>query len=127
MPWPQCNNMTSSQWGRGSPGAFNVIMRGVHDLGGLAAGPVDRGEHALSFFEQRVDGMMRLLMHPDSGHFTVDAMRRAIESLPPEAYHALSYYERWLCAMHRLVLERGLVSEAELAARVQSLGAGNKP
>ena len=81
-------------------------MRGVHDMGGLEAGPLDRHEHALSFFEQRVDAMMRILMHPDSGHFTVDGMRRAIESLPPEEYHSLSYYERWLCAMHRLVLER---------------------
>lgn len=95
-------------------------------MGGLPAGPVDRGEHALSFFEQRVDGMMRLLMHPGSGHFTVDAMRRAIESLPAEEYHALSYYERWLCAMRRLVVERGLVSEAELAARVQRLSAADK-
>jgi len=106
---------------------MSTSTRGVHDMGGLPAGPVDRDEHALSFFEQRVDGMMRLLMRPDNGHFTVDAMRRAIESLPPEEYHALSYYERWLCAMHRLVLERGLVSEAELAARVQRLNAGDKP
>lgn len=105
---------------------MSTSTRGVHDMGGLPAGPVDRGEHALSFFEQRVDGMMRLLMHPGSGHFTVDAMRRAIESLPPEEYHALSYYERWLCAMRRLVVERGLVSEAELAARVQRLSAADK-
>ena len=95
--------------------------RGVHDMGGLPAGPVDRGEHALSFFEQRVDAMMRILMHPDSGHFTVDAMRRAIESLPPDEYHALSYYERWLSAMRQLVIERGLVSASELAARVQAI------
>ena len=105
---------------------MTMITRGVHDMGGLEAGPVDRGEHALSFFEQRVDAMMRILMHPDSGHFTVDGMRRAIESLPPEEYHALSYYERWLCAMRQLVLERGLVSEAELATRVQVLGAKEK-
>ncbi len=100
--------------------------RGVHDMGGLDAGPVDRHEHALSFFEQRVDAMMRLLMHPDSGHFTVDGMRRAIESLPPGEYNALSYYERWLCAMHKLVLENGLVSEAELAARVRALNESNQ-
>ena len=104
-----------------------MTMRGVHDMGGLEAGPLDHHEHALSFFEQRVDAMMRILMHPDSGHFTVDGMRRAIESLPPEEYHNLSYYERWLCAMHRLVLECGLVSEAELAARVRALSGGNTP
>lgn len=105
---------------------MNMSNRGVHDMGGLPAGPVGRDEHALSFFEQRVDAMMRMLIHPERGHFTVDAMRRAIESLPPEDYHALSYYERWLCAMRRLVIERGLVSDAEVAARVRALRGGDK-
>lgn len=38
-----------------------MTMRGVHDLGDLPAGPIDRSEHERSFFEQRVDAMMRLL------------------------------------------------------------------
>lgn len=33
-------------------------MRGVHDLGGVPAGPIDRSEHERTFFEQRVDAMM---------------------------------------------------------------------
>ena len=33
-------------------------MRGVHDLGGLPAGPVDRSERGRAFFEPRVDAMM---------------------------------------------------------------------
>ena len=39
-------------------------MRGVHDLGGLPAGPVDRTEHERSDFEQRVDALSRLLAYP---------------------------------------------------------------
>lgn len=31
---------------------------GVHDLGGLPAGPVDRNEHERTFFDQRVDAMI---------------------------------------------------------------------
>ena len=33
-------------------------MRGVHDLGGVPAGPIDRSEHERTFVEQRVDAMM---------------------------------------------------------------------
>lgn len=100
-------------------------MRGVHDLGGLPAGPVDRTEHEPSFFEQRVDAMMRLLSHPARGHFTVDAMRRSIESLPPEDYFGLGYYERWIRTIRQLVIEKGLITEAELEARLRVLsGAG---
>lgn len=34
---------------------------------------------------------------------------------------AYEYYERWLAALERLVLERGLVSESELEAAVRAL------
>jgi nitrile hydratase subunit beta len=50
------------------------MTRGVHDLGGLPAGPVDRNEHERTFFDQRADAMMRLLSDPVHGYFTVDAM-----------------------------------------------------
>lgn len=97
-------------------------MRGVHDLGGLAAGPIDHSEHERSFFEQRVDAMMRLLAHPETGHFTVDAMRRSIESLSADEYHGLGYYERWTRAIRLLAVEKGLITEEELAARIRKLG-----
>jgi hypothetical protein len=99
-------------------------MRGVHDLGGLPAGPIDLSEHESTFFDQRVDAMMRLLAHPKHGYFTVDAMRRAIEALPPEEYFGLGYYERWLRAMRTLVVERGLLTDEAIEARLQGSGAG---
>ena len=103
------------------------MTRGVHDLGGLPAGPVDLGEHERTFFDQRVDAMMRLLTHPESGHYTVDAMRRAIESLPRDDYFGLGYYERWVRAMRQLTIERGLISEDELQRKLAALqAAGHK-
>ena len=102
------------------------MTRGVHDLGGLAAGAVDLAEHERTFFDQRVDAMMRLLAHPTGGYYTVDAMRRTIESLPPDDYFALGYYERWLRAIRQLVIEKGLVTEDELNRKLAALGAGGK-
>src|SRR4051812_3726733 len=99
------------------------MTRGVHDLGGLPAGPVDLNEHERTFFDQRVDAMMRLLAHPVDGHFTVDAMRRAIESLPRDDYFGLGYYERWVRAIRQLALERGLVTEDQLKRKLEALAA----
>lgn len=99
------------------------MTRGVHDLGGQPAGPVDLAEHERTFFDQRVDAMMRLLAHPEDGYYTVDAMRRAIESLPREDYFGLGYYERWVRAMRQLVVEKGLLSEDEINRKLAKLAA----
>jgi hypothetical protein len=93
----------------------------AHDMGGDPAGPIDRAEHARTLFDQRVDAMLRLLAHPQKGYFTVDAMRRSIESLDPQAYHGLAYYERWLRAVRQLAIERGLVSQSALEQRMAAL------
>jgi hypothetical protein len=103
------------------------MSRGVHDLGGLPAGPVNLDEHERTFFDQRVDAMMRLLAHPAHGYFTVDAMRRAVESLPRDEYFGLGYYERWVRAIRQLVLEKGLISERELERKLAALSEQGDP
>lgn len=97
------------------------MSRNAHDLGGLPAAPLDLGEHEKTFFDQRVDAMMRLLAHPVHGYFTVDAMRRAIESLPHDEYHSLTYYERWLRAIRKLTVEKGLLDEGEIERKLAAL------
>lgn len=53
-----------------------------------------------------------------TGSWNIDASRSARETLPD--YAALSYYQIWLAALARLMVERGLVTEGELAeAQVQ--------
>jgi hypothetical protein len=95
--------------------------RGVHDLGGLPAGPVPRAEHALAFWEKRIDAIMQLLVRKEL--MTVDELRRGIESLPAADYERLSYYERWTASIARIMAERGVVSETELAAREAAIAA----
>ena len=48
-----------------------------------------------------------------TGSWNIDASRSARETLPD--YAALSYYQIWLAALARLMIERGLVTEGELA------------
>jgi len=90
--------------------------RAVHDVGGLDLGPIDFGEHDLALWEKRVDAMLILLIGPKKGAFKIDAMRRVIEDYGEQQYDATTYYEKWVRAIRNLLLEQGIVDDAELAA-----------
>ena len=86
-----------------------------HDMGGRPNGdPIDRGEHILMDWERRIDSIRGVL--GDKGYLGVDELRRAIEGLPPERYESLSYYQRWAEAVEALLIEKGVLTAAELDA-----------
>ena len=91
-------------------------MRSHHDMGGLAAGPVERSEHEYADWERRVDAMAVVLQR--KRRLTVDERRRAIETLTPEAYDSLAYYERWVVALGQTLIQRGVITSAELARKM---------
>ena len=92
-------------------------MNGVHDMGGLQDfGPVVAEPNEPVFhsdWERRIFALTLAMAKP--GGWTLDASRHARESLPPADYLAFSYYEVWLAGLEKLMLERGLVSAAEVA------------
>jgi hypothetical protein len=96
-------------------------MRGYHDLGGLPAEPVDRGEHDYALWEKRVDALNVLLA--SKGISGVDERRRAIESLGAEAYERMSYYERWIAAIAAAMIEKGIITIDELGRRMAEVEA----
>jgi hypothetical protein len=85
-------------------------------MGGLPAGRVDRAEHDYSDWERSVDAMAVLLGR--KRRLSVDERRRAIETLTPQAYDALSYYERWVVALGQTMIQRGIITSAELALKM---------
>ena len=91
-------------------------MRSYHDMGGLPAGKVERTEHDYADWERRVDAMGVVLSLKKL--LTVDQRRRAIETLTPEAYDSLSYYERWVIALGQTLIQRGVITTAELAKKM---------
>jgi hypothetical protein len=96
--------------------------RRYHDLGGRAAGRCERDEHRYEAWEQRVDALVVLLAYRFDS-LTVDELRRHIEDLGPVAYDGLGYYERWMHALTQALLQRGLVSVDQLAARMAEIEA----
>jgi len=93
-----------------------MIERSHHDMGGLRAGKVKRTEHDYADWERRVDAMVQLLRF--DGKMTVDELRKNIEALPPHAYDAMSYYEKWVTSLAQTLLQRGVVTTDELAKKM---------
>jgi hypothetical protein len=90
---------------------------GIHDRGGLPTdAPIDRSEHPLADWELLVDALLQTLAR--AGVMTVDELRRGIESMPPDEYEQASYYRRWLYSIELNMAEKGIVSPAELEARL---------
>lgn len=85
-------------------------MSGPHDLGGSSGGPIDRNPHDVEDWERLADAINTALI--GRGLQTTDQHRRAIESLPN--YLELGYYERWAASTEKLLVEKGLLTEAEI-------------
>jgi len=96
-------------------------MRQHHDLGGFAEGPLDTSAHEPSLFDKRVDALMLLLVAPPNRFFSVDAQRRTQESMAPERYKDLRYYERWIEAIAALLVEADKLSQIEIDAKIASV------
>ncbi len=107
----------TSEGGTGSAG------RGVHDLGGLPAGPVGQGEHDYSLWEKRVDALLILLGDKKRKLVRVDELRRGIEELGAGAYDELGYYERWILAISLVLMDRGVLGADELGRKMAEVEA----
>lgn len=100
--------------------------RAHHDMGGQPAGPVVPAEHDYALWEKRVDAMMVLLSGPEKRLMTVDELRRGIESIGPDAYDKMAYYERWITAIAGLMIEKGILSREEIEGRIAQLKASGE-
>ena len=92
-------------------------MGSVHDMGGSPEGLVDRGQHEVEDWERLADAISSAL--GKEGLYTTDEHRRAIESL--EVYRDLSYYERWVAATEKLLVEKEILTAEEIDERAAEI------
>jgi hypothetical protein len=79
--------------------------RAHHDLGGATkfmCEAVDTTPHGLTEFDKQVDAS------------------RGIEAIPEAEYHRLSYYRRWIRSITTILLQKGVITEAELRAALEA-------
>jgi len=96
-------------------------MRNYHDMGGQAAGPVEREEHELAHWEKRVEALLTVLAR--KGLTRSDEGRRALETLGADTYLGASYAERRIQALANNMILRGVVSVEDLAAKLAAIDA----
>jgi nitrile hydratase len=94
-------------------------MDGMHDLGGKQGfGPVRYSRDAQAFharWEIRANSLYAFAVR--RGIFNMDEYRHAIERMEPRHYLTASYYERSLTGLATLLVEKGVVTHAELEQR----------
>lgn len=96
-------------------------MRSHHDMGGEEAGKVEPTEHDYAPWEKRVDALMVLLSDRERSLMRVDELRKNIEAIGPDAYHKMTYYERWITSITSTLLQRGAISSDELAKKIADI------
>ena len=90
-------------------------------MGGTSAGPIPDSEHDFALWEKRVDALM--ILCSAKGHMTVDSLRRVLEDMGPEAFETMSYYERWVQSVSQNMIEAGVVTQSELAQKMEQVAA----
>jgi nitrile hydratase beta subunit len=93
-------------------------MEGAHDMGGVPwSKPVTPEPNEPPFhaeWERRAFALTLAMAMP--GGWNIDMSRFAREDRPPADYLGMSYFQIWLAGLERLMLERKLIAEDEVAA-----------
>ena len=82
-------------------------------MGGSPGGPIYKGQHEVEDWERLADAVNGAL--GAKGLQSTDELRRAIESL--ENYLDLSYYERWVAATEKLLVEKNILTSDDIDER----------
>jgi nitrile hydratase len=91
-------------------------MNGIHDMGGMhGMGPVHHEPGEPVFHEAWEGRVFALNLAMGAWRkWNIDAGRHEIELIAPADYLRMSYYERWLASLVRLMIKRGLVTREEV-------------
>lgn len=92
-----------------------------HDMGGQPAGPVSLSAHEIGPWEKRIEAILRCMQLRGTPVVTVDELRRGIEALPPKLYDSLTYYERWIASLTNIIVEKGVLTRAEIEAHMAAI------
>ena len=95
-------------------------MNGPHDLGGqMGFGPVVPEKDEPIFHADWEKKVLAINVAAGAmGAWTIDGIRHARESLPPAQYLSSSYYQIWLAALDKVLVQHGFLSREELASGV---------
>lgn len=92
-------------------------MNSVHDMGGMhGLGPIAPEANEPVFHARWEARALALILATGAlGRWNIDMVRHARERTPGADYLRMSYYEKWIAGLTRLLVETGLATPAEIA------------
>jgi nitrile hydratase len=104
-------------------------MNGIHDVGGMhgfgAIEPDDDGELFHERWEALAFAMQVVTIH-GAELYNLHEFRRAREQVAPAEYLSSAYYDNWLAAVEKILIEKDVVTDAELRERVAAVKEGEE-
>lgn len=97
---------------------MDIGKQGYHDIGGEPGGPIDRATKPAPRWAQVVDAL-----RDRTRVVSLHEQRRKIEEMGADLYARLGYYEIRTLAVARLLVEKGMLTEDELNARIAAIRA----
>lgn len=102
-------------------GSEALVRKLPNDIGGDAAGKIERVEHELLPWEKRCHALADVLDFHKI--INTEEKRRGVESLGSEMIGKLSYYERWIVAFANILFQNGILTPGDLAVKMQEVEA----
>ena len=102
-------------------GSEAFVKRLPNDIGGLAAGPIERVEHELEPWEKRCHALADVLDFHKI--INTEEKRRGVEALGSELIGKLGYYERWILTFANILFQKGLLTPEQLATKMDEVAA----
>lgn len=99
-------------------------MNGIHDMGGMQDMGSVVAEKNEPVFHEAWEGRLFAIRRAMAawGKWNIDVTRHAVELVPPEEYLRLSYYARQFVAFLPMIVQSGLVSQAEIDSGAPTAG-----
>src|SRR5437867_4174806 len=95
-------------------------MNGIHDMGGMHGfGPIEVEPNEPVFHEDWEGRVFGLMITTGAKHLRAPRLRPLLETLDPAFYLEASYYERWLAAVERGLVEAGTLKPETITARTR--------
>ena len=99
----------------------HLLKRLPNDIGGLPAEPIQQVEHELEPWEKRCHALADVLDFHKI--LNTEEKRRGVEALGAEMVGKLTYYERWIVAFANILFQKGILTPAELARKMDEVAA----
>jgi hypothetical protein len=102
------------------------MKKSVNDIGGENWGPISLDQKETPEWAKLSTALRGALGDHGARLVNLHEGRRAREEMSYERYHGLGYFEMGMQAIYDILIQKGVVTEQEVHARIEALKAARK-